>query len=237
MHDPASSLVTLSSAQVNKLFLSFDDQVVTVPNVDDPSTTIDERDPSAPPTRRLGVGGGQFASNGEYSWFATLCPRELVPVNQLGRTPGETVKQEYLYTMSLVVTKRRDRMFFKPTASGAELVPAGERIADVTATANFQGGSGGRVLLSGSLGVDNKLSTGDWVMLSRYQSAAGSVVVRWFRVIGLDSKPYEDKATGIWTRNVSLDGPDWVFDPAFPTQATLVNNVVTVFERVVEVQH
>ena len=220
---------TLTSSQVNRLFLSFDDQVVSIANVDDPTTTVDERDPTAPATRRLTADGNQFASKGEYSWFATLCPRELLPM--------EGSKSENLYTMSLVVTKRRDRMFFKPMSSGTESVPAGERIADVAATANFQGGSGGRVVLSGSLGVNNKLGTGDWVMLSRYQSATGSVVLRWFRVIGLDANPTEDKATGIWTRSVSLDGPDWIFDATFPTQATLVSNVVTVFERVVAVQH
>jgi hypothetical protein len=233
LHDPSSSLGTLTSAQVNRLFMSFDDQVVSVANVDDPTTTVDERDRTAPAFRRLATGSdpkkdflNTFASNGEYSWFATLCPRELLPT--------ETAKEEYLYTMSLVVTKRRDRIFFNATASGA---PEGERIADVTATANFQGGSGGRVVLSGTLGVSNKLGTGDWVMLSRYQSATGSVVVRWFRVISLDTKPTEDKTTGTWTRSVSLDGPDWIFDANFPTQATLVSNVVTVFERVVEVQH
>jgi hypothetical protein len=34
---------------------------------------------------------------------------------------------------------------------------------------------------------------------------------------------------------VILDGPDWVFDAANPTQATLVSNVVTVLERVIPV--
>jgi len=238
LHDPSSLLLTstLTSSQVNRLFLSFDDQVVSIANVDDPTTTADERDSSAPATRRLAASGSQFASNGEYSWFATLCPRELLP--------GDAVAQEYLYTMSLVVTKRRDRMFFKPTASGAESTPAGERIVDVGAAANFRGGSGGRVVLSGSTGVSNKLSTGDWMMLSRYHPTNGSIVVRWYRVIGLDAQPIEDSFSGTWTRSVSLDGPDWIFfgptgvvPPIPPTQATLVSNVVTVFERVVEVQH
>jgi hypothetical protein len=248
LHDPSSALETLTSSQVNRLFLSFDDQIVTVANIDDPTTVIDERDPSAAATRRLAAGGGQFASNGEYSWFATLCPRELLP--------GETTKPENLYTMSLVVTKRRDRVFFQPTATGVDNIPNGERIAYVsrpglirnpatgdmepqfpliplTLPLDFQGGSGGRVLLSGSLNTSSKLGTGDWIMLSRYQPIGGSVVVRWYRVIGLDAKPTE---TGtFWSREVSLDGPDWVFDAT--TQATLVSNVVTVFERVVEVQH
>jgi hypothetical protein len=219
------------------LFLSNDDQVVSVANVDDPTTTVDERDRDAPATRRLATGNepkdflNKFASTGEYSWFATLCPRELLPM--------ETAKQEYLYTMSLVVVKHRDRVFFKPTASGADNIPNSERLAYVSGPGgaalptNFQGGSGGRVQLSASLNTSSKLSTGDWIMLSKYQPVGGSVVVRWYRVIGLDAKPTEAGTT--WSREVSLDGPDWIFDAT--TQATLVHNVVTVFERVVEVQH
>ena len=241
LHDPTSTLNTLTTSQVNRLFLSFDDQVVTVANVDDPSTAIDERDPTAPATRRLSPSGNQFSSNGEYSWFATLCPRE--PIR------GEsTVGQENLYTMSLVVFKRRDKAFFTPTASGVENLPSGERIAEVSGTGlamlptNFVGGSGGRVKLTASLNTSSKLGVGDWIMLSRYQSVGNSVVLRWYRVIGLDAKPIESGTT--WSREVSLDGPDWIFDEVvgapptvIPTQATLVPNVATVFERVVEIQH
>ncbi len=233
LHNPSSTSfnATLTAAQINRMFLSFDDQVVTVANVDDPSTSVDERDPTAPATRRLVANGGQFASTGEYSWFATLCPRELLL--------GETAKQEYLYTMSLVVTKRRDRVFFKPSTSGVENIPGGERIAYVSGPGgaslpgNFQGGSGGRVQLSASINTSSKLGSGDWVMLSRFQPGSGAVVVRWYRVIGVDAKATETAAT--WSREVALDGPDWVFDAT--TQATLVSNVVTVFERVVEIQH
>ncbi len=237
LHDPTSTLTTITSAQVNRLFLSNDDQVVSVANVDDPTTTVDERDRDAPPSRRLATGNepkdflNKFASTGEYSWFATLCPRELLSM--------ETAKQEYLYTMSLVVVKHRDRVFFKPTTFGADNIPNSERIAYVSGPGgfalptNFQGGSGGRVQLSASLNTSSKLSTGDWIMLSKYQPIGNSVVVRWYRVIGLDAKPTEAGTT--WSREVSLDGPDWIFDAT--TQATLVHNVVTVFERVVEVQH
>lgn len=237
LHDPNSTFDTLTNSQVNRMFLSFDDQVATVSNVDDPSTVADERDSSAAAMRI--AGGGRFVSKGEYSWFATLCPRELLP--------GESAKSENLYTMSLVVTKSRDRVFFKPTSSGVNNVPNGERIASVSAAGtpilapvaplplpnDFHGGSGGRVQLSASINTSSKLATGDWIMLSRYQSIGGSVVVRWYRVISLDAKPTETET--LWSREVSLDGPDWVFDAT--TQATLVSNVATVFERVVEVHH
>jgi hypothetical protein len=118
---------------------------------------------------------------------------------------------------------------------GPENKPQGERLLAVTSSTDFIGGSGGRVVLSASTEVSDKIRIGDWLMLARHQDATvnRSAVVRWFRVIGMDAEP--TLTTTTWSRNVILDGPDWDFSAANPTQATLVPNVVTVLERVIPV--
>ncbi len=111
---------------------------------------------------------------------------------------------------------------------------------NVSAPVNFVGGSGGRVTLSASINVSDKIKIGDWVMLARHQGVASlgrSVVVRWYRVIGVESEATVDLTTNTWSRDVTLDGPDWVFGGGpNATQATLVNGVVTVLERVVRLR-
>ena len=208
--------------------------------LDDLAITADNTDKTLPPERVFRVlssgATGQGLSNGEYSWFATLCPREITsPYDMTGTNYPENVS-----TLSVVVCKRRDRAFFVP-ASGQQ-GPLGERVVTVISTGNFKGGSGGRVILSAaydpldpSVDVSDSLRPGDWVMLCKEQTiAAGGLmtICRWYRVLTVDAESTING--GAWERNVVLDGPDWAFD-AYPTQATLVSGVVTVVERVVPV--
>ena len=210
----------MSETLVEQIFQSHDDL--------DP--VQDEDDKTLPATRFIGTGGGKLLSKGEYNWFATLSPREFASTLEFSNT-----SQEKLYTLDVVVVHRRDRQFFVPSSGGVENIPQGERLLAVTPTTSFTGGSGGRVIMSASIEVSDKIRIGDWVMLARHQDASmsRSTVVRWYRVIGLDAEPTLTSTT--WNRNVILDGPDWVFSAANPTQATLVPNVVTVLERVIPV--
>src|SRR5690606_8878425 len=115
----------------------------------------------------------QALSNGEYSWFATLCPREITSRND----NSDISYPETMYTLSVVVCKRRDRAFYVP--SSGQQGPQGERVVAVTSTGDFKGGSGGRVVLSAAhdpfdpeLDVSDSLRAGDWVMLCKEQVIA-----------------------------------------------------------------
>lgn len=209
---------------------------------DDLAITADDSDKTLPPERvyrEISSSGavGQGLSNGEYSWFATLCPREIT-----SKYDNTSIGYpETLYTLSVVVCKRRDRAFYVP-ASGQQ-GPLGERVVTVISTGNFKGGSGGRVVLTAAhdpldpdLDISDSLRAGDWVMLCKEQAIASGgllTICRWYRVLAVDAESTINGAA--WERNVVLDGPDWVFDNNFPTQATLVSGVVTVVERVVPV--
>ena len=211
----------MSETLVEQIFQSHDDL--------DP--VQDEDDKTLPATRFINTGGGKLLSKGKYNWFATLSPREFASTLEF----SNSTSSEKLYTLDIVVMHRRDRQFFVPLSGGVENIPQGERLLAVTSTTSFTGGSGGRVIMSASIEVSDKIRTGDWVMLARHQDStmSRSAIVRWYRIVGLDAEPTLTSTT--WSRNVILDGPDWVFDSANPTQATLVPNVVTVLERVIPV--
>lgn len=221
--------------------------------LDDLAITTDEDDKTLPSERVFSSDAAQGLSNGSYSWFATLCPREVSMTELSDATFDNTNYPENLFTLSIVVCKRRDRAFYVP-ASGQQ-GPLGERVVTVIPTnddgtpiANFKGGSGGRVVLSAARDLDNpaldisdSLRAGDWVMLCREQSLSSGglgTICRWYRVLTLDVESVISAGSS-WSRSVVLHGPDWVFDSTgtYPTQATLVSGVVTVAERVIPVRY
>lgn len=202
----------------------------------------------APPIRRyqplLDGSNGKPSVQAQYSWMATLSP--LVESN---------VSTESHYTLSLVVMHQRDRLFIDPATfvsrsgpvGSTEDKPQGERLVWVTPqSGDFVGGNGGRVQLTGSIAVDDRVSVGDWIMLSKHVSAtqiSTSPVVyqpfsvfRWYRVIGVDGDATEvlPAAAGVdpygnappetvWTRSVVLEGPDWrFFNPVTGTETISV---------------
>ena len=183
---------------------------------------------------------GRFASESQYSWMATLSPNEALA--------GETTSTE-LYTLSLVVIKNRDRAIYDPATSTPRVPntaavpsnnPQGERLAYVMPlSGNFDGGSGGRVRLVSSDGVESQVHVGDWVMLSKYYNftvVSGSLrpssFFRWYRVVAVDSGEETGSLTSVtssatdiygkspsndvWGQDVVLEGPDWNFEPDFP---------------------
>lgn len=141
---------------------------------------------------------GRFAAESQYSWLATLSPTE--PQNFATEATD-------LYTLSLVVINKRDRIVYDPAVTtprnpGTPAVPTntpqGERLTWVqTQSGNFSGGNGGRVRLISSDGVDPTVHVGDWVMLSKYYNfeavAFGPLVLRpnsvfrWYRVVAVES--------------------------------------------------
>lgn len=229
LHDPSSLRTVMPAKVVQTLFNSLDDIAMTKP-----------KDRSLPPLRisesLSATAVGRGASNGRYSWLATLCPREF------GLGEGSSALQEEFYTLSIVVMRGRDRAWFAPTGDDKNAIPQGERLLGVTPlSGDFIRGDGGRVTVNASTGIDDNIRVGDWMMFSRYQNAGvdRGVVCRWYRVVGVD--PDTTFSGGSpptnWGRNVVLEGPDWVFNSDLPTQATLLTNAVTVFERIIQVEH
>ncbi len=265
----------LSSKSLERAFGSDDDLSVVVSDTDrslSPDRVTEILNPAAAvPTV------ARFTSKSEYSWLATLQPGAPVilgvnnPVNYKSNVTD-------LYTLSLVVVKNRDLLYLPAgmTARAAnsppdkQQAPQGERVVLVEPqSGNFLGGNGGRVRLIGNDAVDAGVHVGDWIMLSRYydlEQVAGTPnlmpvsLFRWYRIVAVDSSEqyenianYNSTLTGtemqVWTQDVVLDGPDWVFTNQIvknlngggtvtwdtPTCGTLVKGAVSVFERVVTV--
>jgi Tfp pilus assembly protein PilV len=216
----------LPAKLVEQIFMSSDDFAIQA----------SESDQTLSAGRLLDSNTARLQSKLEYSWLATLSPREFTAA-ELASGP-ELASPERQYTLAIVVLHRRDRQFFAPALSGPENSPQGERILSVSAHPGaFRNGSGGRITVEASTAVSDRLRVGDWVMLSRHQdtaTAGRSVVCRWYRILGMDAEPTVGGTT--WSRSIIIDGPDWAFSATMPTQVTVLNNVVTVLERVIEVK-
>ena len=89
------------------------------------------------------------------------------------------------------------------------------------------------------------LKAGQWIMLSQsvYPSTGGNTVpamFRWYKVLAVD-EIQPGIASGTWTRNVTLAGPDWTPNPTSTpgtpaTYASIFDGVVGVYEREIELE-
>lgn len=211
----------------------------------------------------VGASIQKTATRQEFSWFATLTPKE---------NNGGVYSSDYI--LSIVVVKNRDRLLEIPFPSAAGLgdprsVPSSETIAWVVPlstgtmpSGGFNGGGGGRVLLVGSAATESHTAAGQWIMLSRYNAALGRGVFSWYRIAACDQEarlmtvgsiPTEYGVTGlnlpfgagsatlpVWVREVTLAGRDWGMYSALGNAgdvqvsvATIVRGAVNVHERVI----
>lgn len=215
----------LGSLQADQLFTSQDELVLDLPG-----------DSTLGPVQNFGINGEKRQTRGRMSWMATLVP-------QLDRQ-GNPIRE---YTLSVIVFAQR------------LLQPAAERVALVGA---FYSGSpawsGGDVLLESRAdqpASDLEVNEGDWVLLSGRKLTQSSVrfvpVHKWYQVVAVDEEPTRDPSNprtshDLWTRNVTLVGPDWDYgnmvsgafweDPAVTTQVTIIPGVVSVFEKTVRLE-
>ena len=209
-----STLPTAFSARyLEQLFASQDDMSI-----------LREKDDGSVPAGRginfydgvttLPLPHGRFAAESQYSWLATLSPNEP--------RFAETSSTD-LYTLSLVVIKRRDRAIYDPGAStprtpGTAATPSnnpqGERLTWVVPqSGNFVGGNGGRVRLISSDGAESIVHVGDWIMLSKYYSftpVGGTLrpnsFFRWYRVVAVDREEYTGPLTNVTGSPTDLYG-------------------------------
>ena len=199
----------------------------------------------------------------DYTWFATLVPafdggdsfrqsivvvrKRVAPVPRRNGDPTALSRAAY-------------------TINDADDNPTAERIAwiDPSSVIGFNGGAGGEVTVYGSQAISNDIESDSWVMLSRQPhgyltgpprlradgvpGVPRPAVHRWFRVLSvgeavtpadltMSSWPAGNQA--VWSRRVSLAGPDWAFQdesagtnisPIDDTFMTIVEGAVSVIE-------
>lgn len=211
----------------------------------------------------VGTSLQKTATRQDYSWFATLTPKD-----------NNSSLYSSQYILSIVVVKKRDRVLDipVPTAAGVgdpRALPSGEIMAWVVPlstgsvpAAGFNGGGGGRVLLVGSAATESHTAAGQWIMLSRLDAALGRGVFSWYRIATCDQEarmmnvgaiPTEYGVSGftlpfgagnatlpVWVREVTLSGRDWGMYSAMGNAsdsqvsiATIVDGAVNVHERVI----
>lgn len=196
-----------------------------------------------------GLEYGKRVNNGQFSWLATIDP-----------LPGGTYA-----SITIVVFRNRERLFDVPTATSAPESPdengIGERIAYVSFASGFSRGAGGSVHLISNANTLDKITTSDWVMLSR--NTPSGPVHRWYRVVTTGPQAEKLSVTSvnstadvadvncvlppgsydIWRNKLYLDGPDWSFnftdsagDPRKFADASFADNTyATVMKDVVSV--
>ncbi|MBN8603328.1 MAG: hypothetical protein J0M26_19995 [Planctomycetes bacterium] len=211
----------------------------------------------------VGTSLQKTATRQDYSWFATLTPKE-----------NNSSAYSSQYILSIVVVKKRDRVLDIPVPSAAGVgdpraLPSGEIMAWVVPLSTgsvpaggFNGGGGGRVLLVGSAATESHTAAGQWIMLSRFDAALGRGVFSWYRIATCDQEarmmnvgaiPTEYGVSGftlpfgagnatlpVWVREVTLSGRDWGMYSAMGNAsdsqvsiATIVDGAVNVHERVI----
>lgn len=225
-----SGAVPISPELVKGIFRSVDDianddyvDAAADPNLDGPT-----RD-SLPVRRIFARTGGlqnlalRAATNGQYTWMATVSPV----------SSSSSIFESAL--VSFVVLSRHEHQL--PNLSAAPPSARGERQVSVTPMSGpFTGGTGGRVVLSAHTDISDQVQVGDWVMLGSMIPSPIDVprypVFRWFRVIGSSAEP--TIVGNIWSREVVLEGPD--FPVSNNTIGVLMGGVVTVVERQVHLR-
>jgi len=218
----------MSVSQAVDVFMAADDLAFDVP----PDSTL-------PPIQNFSENTTKRQSEGQFSWLATLTPLQDTLIN------GATLAQNTdLYLLSIVVFHRRDMsMAMKYTDAAyapADDGPDNERLVEV-ASFDSAGHGGGEILLRtrpGQPAEDLAVRSGDWLMLSARVTAPSNPIhfFRWYRVVSADTGI---DGTGPFTRNVTLQGTDWNLIAALPntlTQATLMNNVVAVYEKTIRLE-
>lgn len=196
-----------SRAAFDTIFRSSFDQVT------DPNTASKD----LPPTQKYFPDGGGLplrrASNGNYSWLATIVSDPTKPA------------ADVQVTVSVAVFHKRD----------LSSVGAGEHSATVKGfPVPVPMLSGGEAVIE-DLPVDasgnvRPLRPGQWIMLAGTMSVGPPAInhYRWYRV--LSAANYDTAAN---EQRVTLAGHDWAIDstPGNPVKVWIFDNIVSVYEK------
>ncbi len=131
--------------------------------------------------------------------------------------------------------------------------------------AAYSGTNGFDLELYANGNVKSRIKPGEWIMLSRelyFSPTSSRHIHKWYRVVSVSEEPEEIGSAGfpsltdpygntypsanvpvVWRQTVHVVGPDWIFSQRMapggfaqcPTIATIVPNVLSVYERVVDI--
>jgi hypothetical protein len=168
------------------------------------------------------ISSGKRQYDPNLSWFATLTP--IV-------SPAGGFNDSDLYLLSIVVVESRDLRTDITLNENRNDRPI-ERVVDVLfPTGDWAGGSVVLVTRPNRPESDVEVRPGDWLMLGgRLKKAGSPAVFRWYRVLSADRD-----STGP-SREVVLHGTDWDPNAVLKTQATILNGVTAVFEKIVRIE-
>ena len=172
------------------------------------------------------------------SYMVTLTPKVHMQL------PATAPHEQQLYIMSVIVFARRNVN---------EISIANERVLRVQFL--NQGFGGGECRFFGLTEKSVEVQSDDWVMLAA-NSNVGQVF-RWYRVLACDFESVYNGQVNAWSREVTLQGPDWsrrewhypVTPPPWPVQlgagypqtpyvtnAVLLRGVIGVYEKTVRLE-
>lgn len=176
-------------------------------------------------------------NEGRLSWFATLVP-----------LPGSMTSGVRYYTMSVAVVERRDMILDNTRETTLDSTEEQNQSVESERTmgVRFVGGGlgGGEVQLvsyqaTPALGLKNlsRLREGNWIMISGPSGGAMGHIYYWYRIGSIDPEPSIAGAEVV--RTATLRGPDWPSIPTYASgmyEATVVSNVINVYEQTIELR-
>jgi hypothetical protein len=221
---PWPGLVVPTLAWADQLCLLSDELVLDIPG-----------EKTLPPLQKYSLlSGASFPaakreSEDKFSWMATLAPK----LDTDGASPRDN------YVLSVVIFHRRDATY--------SLVDGNENVVEIS---DFPGTGyrGGEVILSSNSPDALSVRRGNWLLLMGWLTAADGTstpLFRWYRVLDADAAPGPGAGgTYAYDLDVTLHGADWpyssmVLDSTTNTRrsfAVIVKNVVTVYEKTVQLE-
>jgi hypothetical protein len=223
-----TSNTTLSSAEAERLCTWNDNLFFLIPDEpeDRPRASV-LADVGSGATDRIqwpvrstdGVAGSPQAlrdeNEGGFTWMLTVTP--LGQTTTIAGVDYVSLDESPTYQVSVVVFFRRNM---------ASISAASEQGERTIGTVDFGGVGigGGDVDLTTSLATDDlDLQQHNWTMVLYAPSGARSKPYEWYRVVATD-----EQEAGATTRNVTLQGRDWLFGSYNPN-AVWFPEVITVF--------
>ena len=203
-----NDLFRANHALADPIFRNGDDLVFT-------ASTIK----NAPSVQQMMGAGAKRASQGDYSWLATLVSEPNRPIPPLTPSNGLTGK----VVVSVAVFYKRDFSIVAGKAPGETIVPS--------VTFLGSGLGGGEVQLNFLPATIKAMKPGQWLMLAGQRPEPASSIpikyyryYRWYRVVAAD-------VVNGTTQNVTLTGPDWDYAHMDITQAWIFDGLIAVYEK------
>ena len=164
------------------------------------------------------------ASDGRYSWMATIVPQ----LDVLGAATAISDQQ----TLSIVVFYQRPAMVAGPDSNF-------ERAVSVTFLGSGYGGGDVKLTTpTTSAALLNDIGAGQWMLVAT--NVSGNGYFQWYRLTSV-SDVYGDATNSSSSRDVTLNGADWDTgalggEPDYPVEGTIVIGVVAVYEQTIRLK-